>query len=347
MTMLASNQTKLYSLTPGALGEILGGSGRAREVWQRIVAAQNPFTDAVLNEKARRRLKSACAPLSLRVVEQHQAQCKTVKLVCALADHQLVETVLIPHRERTTVCVSSQVGCARGCGFCVTATMGLIRSLTTEEIVGQVKLAWDTARIYGMPPVRNVVYMGMGEPLDNLKAVAASVSILTHPWGFALAPRRIGISTVGTSPRAILETRDIPAYLAWSVHAVDDALRRRLVPTSKYSMATLRDAFVQVMRQRGADIFIEMALMHEINDSEAQAVALGEFLQPFPGQVRINLLPMNAGRADFMPTTAERTLLFQQRLRDLGFFCAIRRARGLDAAAACGQLVSLRAAKSA
>src|SRR5262249_42588434 len=152
----------------------------------------------------------------------------------------------IPGRARSTVCVSSQVGCARGCAFCLTATMGLVRSLGAGEIVAQVVLAARRIREAGLPPLRNVVYMGMGEPLDNLEAVAQSLRVLTDPYGLGLAPRHISVSTVGTSPRAIWEARHLGAHLAWSVHAADDGLRRRLVPTTRHPMSALRDAFARV-----------------------------------------------------------------------------------------------------
>jgi 23S rRNA (adenine2503-C2)-methyltransferase len=254
-----------------------------------------------------------------------------------LGDGAAVETVIIPTRRRTTVCVSTQVGCARACVFCVTATMGLARNLDAAEIVGQVLLAGAEARAAALPPVRNVVLMGMGEPLDNLDAVRRAVTLLTHPRALDLAPSRVTLSTVGTSPRGITALTDVRARLAWSIHAVDDGLRRRLVPTTRHAMLELREAFLAVMRARRDGLFVEMALLDGVNDSEAQAAALADFLAPFP-EVRINLLPMNPGRSGAAPAPPERCARYQAVLRARGYFCMLRRPRGTEAAAACGQL---------
>ena len=246
-----------------------------------------------------------------------------------------METVLIPSQRRTTVCVSTQVGCARGCIFCLTATMGLERGLTPGEIVAQVTGAIREARQQGLPPVRNVVYMGMGEPLDNLAAVEKSLAVLCSPRALGLGPAHITLSTVGTTPEAILKTRDLPVQMAWSLHAVDDGLRRKLVPTARHSTVELRRAFIE----RGSSLFVEITLMEGVNDEPHHADELAEFLKPLPAPVRVNLLPMNAGREGLEPSSEPRALAFRQRVREQGFFCAIRRPRGLDASAACGQLV--------
>ena len=212
--------------------------------------------------------------------------------------------------------------------------MGLERGLTPAEIVGQVTGAIREARQRGLPPVRNVVFMGMGEPLDNLEAVEKSIAVLCSPRALGCGPAHITLSTVGTTPEAILATRALPVQMAWSLHAVDDALRRKLIPTARHSTVELRRAFIE----RGSSLFVEITLMEGVNDEPHHADELVEFLKPFPAPVRVNLLPMNAGREGLEPSSEPRAIAFRQRVREHGFFCAIRRPRGLDASAACGQL---------
>lgn len=327
---------EVEALTPDELAEALGGSGRARSVWNAIARGVDPFEDPIASPAHRRRLREALRPARLVVERREIASCGTTKLRYELGDGKRIETVLIPSPRRTTVCVSTQAGCARGCVFCLTATMGLERDLTSSEIVGQVTGAIREARGRHLPPVRNVVYMGMGEPLDNLEAVAKSVTILCSPRGLGLGPAHVTLSTVGTSPEAIRATRELPVQRAWSLHAADDGLRRRLVPTARYSTGELRRAFLEL----GASLFVEVTLIEGVNDELRHAEELAEFLQPFSAPVRVNLLPMNPGPEGIAPSPERRAIAFRQRIRERGYFCAIRRPRGLEAGAACGQLVA-------
>lgn len=317
---------ELEGLTPDELAAIVGGSGRARGVWKAIARGDDACGT----------LPDSVHPARLSVDRREVASCGTTKLGLGLADGKRVETVVIPSKRRTTVCVSTQAGCARGCIFCLTATMGLERGLSPGEIVGQVTAAIREARAAGMPPVKNVVYMGMGEPLDNIDAVAKSVAILCSPHALGLGPGHITLSTVGTTPEAILATRDFPVQMAWSLHAVDNTLRQKLVPTARHSTAELREAFIE----RGSSLFVEVTLMEGVNDELHHADAMAEFLEPFTEPVRVNLLPMNPGREGLAPSSEPRAIAFRQHLRERGYFCAIRHPRGLDASAGCGQLVA-------
>ena len=325
---------ELEGLTPDELTDIVGGAGRARSVWRSLVRGDNPFEDAELSESGRTCLQEQTRRAHLVVERGDVASCGTTKLRLGLVDGRRIETVLIPSERRTTVCVSTQAGCARGCIFCLTATMGLERGLTPAEIVGQVTSAIREARQRGLPLVRNVVFMGMGEPLDNLEAVEKSIAVVCSPRALGLGPAHITLSTVGTTPEAILATRNLPVQMAWSLHTVDDALRRKLIPTARHSTVDLRRAFIE----RGASLFVEVTLMEGVNDEPRHADELAEFLKPFTAPVRVNLLPMNVGREGLEPSSEPRAVAFRQRVRDRGFFCAIRRPRGLDASAACGQL---------
>ena len=334
-------RVELYGTAPGDLAVRLGGRGRADRIWRAIRAAEDPFAAGILPEAARRRLRQECLGIPAEVRRRETAVDGTCKLLLSLRDGDAVEAVVIPGRTRTTVCVSTQVGCARDCRFCVTAGMGLLRSLGPAEIVAQAVVARREAMAAGMPGVRNVVFMGMGEPLDNLDATLQALTILTDDRGLAVGPRHITVSTVGTSPTAILRLAATDACLAWSIHAVDDDLRRRLIPTSRHPMTDLREAFLEVTTRRQRTLFVEMTLLDGVNDSVAHAGSLAAFLEPFRPGVRINLLPMNPGREQFAPSRHERAIAFRQHLRDRGLFCALRRPRGADLSAACGQLALL------
>ena len=338
---MASPLVELEGTSRSALTNLLEGAGRAAAVLRLLRDGVDPFADAgvALSSSTLRRLAETTRAATLTLERVDAAGCGTRKLRFGLSDERKIETVLIPGSNRTTVCVSSQAGCARGCIFCVTATMGLERGLTVGEIAGQVVRAVGDARRALLPPVKNVVFMGMGEPLDNFEAVKEAIAIICDPRALAFAPRHVTLSTVGTTPEAILRIREltVPVKIAWSVHAVEDTLRRRLVPTMRHSMAALREAFLEITKG-GRTLFVEVALMDEVNDGLEHAEALAAFFAPFSAAVRVNLLPMNPGRAGLRPSTEARTVAYRQRLRAKGYFCAIRPARGIAASAACGQL---------
>jgi len=321
----------LYGLLPEELAERLGGSGRAKEVWAHIRAGRDPSTLGLLTDKARARLCNQCATERPTVTRRLTTSGGTTKLLLTMADGLGVETVIIPGRGRTTCCLSTQIGCARGCIFCATATMGLVRSLDAGEITAQLAIALS------LSPAQNVVLMGMGEPLDNFAAVQRAIELLIHPHGFALGPRHVTLSTVGTSPSAIAKLRDVPVSLAWSVQAADDDVRQQLVPSTKYSMTELREAFLQLTNER-RQLFVEVALIDNINDQPHHATTLADFLAPFGDRVRVNLLPQNPARAGLQPSS--NVVAFGDILRGRGYFCMARSPRGLEVGAACGQLAT-------
>ena len=329
---------ELLSLSPALLGQRLGGPNRGVNPWRLIRAGRSPFESGALGTRELQRLERVCRDTPVKVVRRSLAECGTRKLLLRMEDGLEVETVIIPGPERSTVCVSSQVGCIRGCEFCVTATMGLVRNLRAAEIVAQAHFARQEALSEGMPPLRNIVFMGMGEPLDNFSEVRQSVELLVDPRAMGFGQRYITVSTVGPSPRMIRQMKLLPARVAWSIHAVDEDLRRELVPTTRASMLELREAFLEVMAAQGDTLFVEMTLMDGVNDSASHAHALADFLSVFPPLVRINLLPVNAGRPGMLPSPDERVEAFREILRGRGYFCMVRQARGEKAMAACGQL---------
>jgi 23S rRNA (adenine2503-C2)-methyltransferase len=274
----------------------------------------------------------------MTVVKKRRSLDGTVKLLLSVADGQHVEAVVLPHATRTSVCISSQVGCGRGCRFCVTATLGLSRSLSASEMVSQVTLARELCQRNHLPALRNVLYMGMGEPLDNLPAVAESVAQLTGRPGLALAPRHITVSTIGPSPDAIACAAELGVNLAWSLHTADDQVRSRLIPLYRYSLPELRTAFAETVCRKKKTLFVEVALIAGINDNVAQAAQMADFLEPLGTHVRVNLMALNPGRQGLAAPQDVQVESYRQMLRRAGLFCSIRAARGTDIGAACGQL---------
>jgi 23S rRNA (adenine2503-C2)-methyltransferase len=254
-----------------------------------------------------------------------------------LADGNLVETVAIHQevsptrtKERWTVCLSSQVGCARGCVFCETGRLGLVRNLTAAEIVSQYATA---ARYLGMSP-RNVVFMGMGEPLDNLEPVLKSIAVLRDAAGFAVPERRITVSTVGIVPRMHELWSRSRANIAVSLHAVDETVRRRLLPVArKFSLSDLRAAIARAPRT----VLLQWTLIDGTNDSDADADALARFARGL--DVRVNLIPLNPGADPSQRAPQlDRCRAFQKRLADHGVRALLRLPHGQSIGGACGQL---------
>ncbi len=329
--------TELLGLTPGELAERLDGSGRARAVYRAIAEGQDPFE--ALTSGARRRLAAACSPTVAEVRACYPSSDGTLKLLLGFEDGRAVECVLIVGEDRTTACLSTQVGCARGCTFCRTATMGLVRNLSCAEIVAQVQVGLREVRDRSMPPLRNLVYMGMGEPLDNLDAVARSLAIITSGVGLGFGPRHVTVSSVGTTRRAIAAAAALPARLAWSLHAADDELRRTLVPTARRTVAELAADFYTAVD--GTSLFVEVVLLDGVNDDDRAADAIVALFEGAPCEVRVNLLPMNPIDDAARGRPSGRADAFRDRLRRAGLFCMVRRPRGAERLAACGQLAVL------
>jgi len=261
-----------------------------------------------------------------------------VKFAFRLEDGNLIESVLIPEEDRNTLCVSSQVGCAMGCGFCLTGTMGFTRNLTTAEIVNQVCAVRDWALAHDQGPLTNIVFMGMGEPLANFDHLLDAISILTEQRGLDFSNRRITVSTCGLVPQMQRLGDLTDVNLAVSLHAADDAVRSRLMPINKrYPIAELVEACRTYRQKRRKRIMFEYTLLDGINDSDGDAEQLAELLREVP--CKINLLAVNAaGDCAFRSPAPERVLRFQKILRDRGFTVFIRQSRGEDISAACGQL---------
>jgi 23S rRNA (adenine2503-C2)-methyltransferase len=242
---------------------------------------------------------------------------------------------------RVTQCISTQVGCAMGCVFCASGVAGLKRHLAPEEIVAQVLLG--RSRLEGGEQLRNVVYMGMGEPLHNYEATARSVRLLTHREGIGLSTRKVTISTSGLVPEIERLGRDFGGQigLAISLHAADDETRSRLMPINrKYPLARLMEALRAYPLPKRRRITIEYTLVSGKNDTPEEARRLTQLLRGLP--VKVNLIPMNPIAASPLgPPEHGRIYEFQRIVTQAGYSCFIRRRRGDDVSAACGQLALL------
>jgi 23S rRNA (adenine2503-C2)-methyltransferase len=261
----------------------------------------------------------------------------TAKHLWKLDDGELVESVLIPTSDRLTLCISSQAGCAMGCTFCATGWGGFGRQLTAGEIAAQFRGSRSWAEAQGYGPITNVVFMGMGEPLANRKAVHPVLSILNR--GFGLGARKITVSTVGVVP-GILELAERPEQfgLALSLHAPESELRASLIPLERrHPLPELLDALRAFRDAGGRRITFEYTMIRGVNDDEALAAKLAEMAREF--HAFVNLIPYNPiPDRDWLPSTPERLEFFRRTLEAGGVACQVREPRGRDIDAACGQL---------
>jgi 23S rRNA (adenine2503-C2)-methyltransferase len=314
---------------------------RADQIWDALYRQRLALDDATALPRALRSKLAEALPLALDpVVEQTAHDGMTSKWLWSCArDHAQVETVLMRYPERATVCVSSQAGCAMGCTFCATGQAGFERHLDAGEIVEQVLRAAHTSP----QRVSNVVFMGMGEPLANYDNTWVAVQHLHDDLG--LSARRITVSTVGVVPgMRRLAQEHLPVTLAVSLHAASDPERDALVPLNRrYPIAEVLDAAADYAGAKGRRVTFEYACIAGVNDSPAQAEALGRLLGAFPGVggAHVNLIPLNptdgfGGHAPAAPSIRA----FADRLRAHRVTATVRRNRGTDIAAACGQLRS-------
>ena len=342
-----SDRPALTGMSLAALREALEALGeprfRAEQVfgflWREGVT--DPEAMTTLPKALRARLKASFRPEATSEVEVEESRDGTVKLLLGLADGARVETVLIPEGERKTVCVSTQVGCPIRCVFCASGVRGLVRNLSAGEIAEQVLKA---RRRFGVRPT-NVVVMGMGEPLLNLRALAEAVRIWQDPAGMDFGARRITVSTAGTAPMVDrLADEDLGVHLAVSLHGPDDVTRARLVPTSPDGrVRDLVDAAARFARRTGRDVTVEYVLIEGENDRPAHADALARLVAG--RHIHVNLIPLNpvAHRPDLKAPPGPAVRAFAARLEAAGVFVKPRTRRGDDIHAACGQLALERA----
>jgi len=342
-----SSPVSLLGMNRQTLGRWLQSQGekpfRAQQImqWihQRGVLDFEQMTDL---SKALRLKLAQIAPMQLPKVKVDQiASDGTRKWLLALDDNNAIEMVFIPETGRGTLCISSQVGCALACTFCMTAQQGFNRNLSADEIVGQVWLAQHLLRQAGVgdKPITNVVFMGMGEPLLNVNQVFPAAEILLDDWGYGLSKHRVTISTSGIVPAMEMMAARLDISLAVSLHSADDRIRDILVPVNqKYPLAQLMagcKTYLSTYPKR--HILFEYVMLDGINDRDQDAKAVIRLLQGV--SAKVNLIPFNPfPGTDYHTSPSERVKAFQARLIRSGVHTNIRKTRGEDIDAACGQL---------
>jgi 23S rRNA (adenine2503-C2)-methyltransferase len=313
---------------------------RARQifawVWKRGATSYGEMSD--LGRELRATLAAELPFSTPTLGRQDVSEDGTRKLVLELADRRQIECVYIPDTPAQTFCVSTQVGCAMGCAFCLTGKMGLVRHLTAGEIAGQVRvLARETGLL---DSAFNIVLMGMGEPLHNYDATMKALALLNDPHGLALPPKRVTLSTVGLVPMLDrLAAEPLMPNLAISLHATTQEQRAAIVPPSqKYGLQAIVDACRRFPLARRSRITFEYVLLDGVNDTPADARRLVKLLDGI--KAKVNLIPLNAAPGiPFDRPSDARVDAFARILADRGMTLSVRRSRGRDIRAACGQLI--------
>src|SRR5438270_6867799 len=336
------DQENLLDFTPARAEERLDAffaerglpSYRSKQVVHRLWLNPVPDFEAMteLPKAVRAQLASTFELPRLSIAARQRSSDGTEKFLFMLHDGQAIESVAIPENDRLTLCISSQAGCALQCAFCATGAMGFQRNLTVFEIAGQVR----EMRLLDPPiAVTNVVFMGMGEPLMNWRSVDPALTLLNDPLGLGIGARHITVSTVGVLPGIIaLGERPEQFRLAISIHAPSDALRRELMPVNiKYP---LRDV-IEAAKKFDRRVTFEYVMLGGVNDAVEHAIRLAELAREC--RAFVNLIPLHPGGArGFAPTAAPQIREFAHELRRHDVEVAIRKSRGVDIAAACGQL---------
>ncbi|MGB5984648.1 MAG: 23S rRNA (adenine(2503)-C(2))-methyltransferase RlmN [Desulfobacterales bacterium] len=304
-------------------------------IYRRDTTDFEAMTD--LNKPLRRMLADNFRTTVMELVDEQRSRDGSRKFLFRLADGNHIETILIPERGHSTLCISSQVGCALGCRFCRTGQGGLVRNLTQGEILSQIREVHS--RLDKPSSLTNIVFMGMGEPLSNYIPVTGSLAVMTDSeWGMAFSPRRVTLSTAGIVPRLKDLGKMTQVNLAISLNAADDTTRNALMPINKtYPLESLLEACRSYPLAPRRRITFEYILMEGVNDDPPAARKLCKILRPI--RAKINLIPFNPHPgSDFKRPSPERIAAFQQILLNQNYPAMVRHSKGDDIAAACGQL---------
>lgn len=321
---------------------------RARQIFRwlhlRGAASLDELTD--LPRSLRAELAERCSLTTLERDAEQRSSDGTIKWRWRTADGRAIESVYMPEAERKTLCVSSQVGCGMGCTFCLTATLGLVRNLTPGEIVDQVHRAnrrlVELGEGEGPRPLTNLVFMGMGEPLANFENLKAGLDILLSEDGPNFSHRHVTVSTSGIAPMIARLGQETQVKLAVSLNATTDEVRSRIMPINRrWPIAELLRACRAFPMKQGRRITFEYVMLGGVNDTDEDADRLGRLLKGVPSKV--NLIPFNEGAGlDLRAPEAARVEAFRDRLVGAGITAVVRKSRGRDIAAACGQLAAQR-----
>jgi len=343
----------IQDYTKEELGNIVKPSFRAKQIWNWVYHKYATSFEEMGNlpKALKAELDEGFTLTPLKMLTVQDSKDGSRKYLFGLHDGHTVEVVLllmrdkeyhedgsVKHQERYTVCISSQVGCKVGCAFCLTAKGGFMRDLTAGEIVSQLLMVKKHNNIEANRRL-NIVYMGMGEPLDNLDAVVKAVKIFSDPDGMAIATHRQTISTSGLSSKIVkLGKMDLGINLAISLHAVDDKLREQLMPINKaYNIQSIIDAVKGFPINSRKRVMFEYLVIKDVNDSIDAAKKLLKLLDGI--KAKVNLIYFNPyGGTEFKRPTDSDMKGFQEYLTKRGLHCTIRESKGLDISAACGQL---------
>ncbi len=316
-------------------------SYRAEQVfdwlYKRGVGSFNTFTD--IPKALRLKLDESFSLRSLELAERLVAADGTEKFLFRLCDGNFIESVLIPAEKRATLCLSTQVGCKFGCAFCASGKRGFKRNLRPSEILGQVLFLRDKLSFQ----LTNFVFMGMGEPLDNFDNVIRTIQIMNDSRGMGIAARRMTVSTVGIVPGIErLGKLGLQVNLSLSLHAVRDELRAKLLPVSrKYTLAEVLKACQEYVRATGRMVTLEYILLRGLNDSADDCSRLASLAKKL--KAKVNLIPCSpVPGLPFEPPSAEKNKLFLRWLTERGVNATLRRSKGAEIQAACGQLAGKR-----
>ncbi|MDR3205472.1 MAG: 23S rRNA (adenine(2503)-C(2))-methyltransferase RlmN [Deltaproteobacteria bacterium] len=358
MILIESNKSpskiNLIDLSLSELNDLVEGLGekpfRARQlaswIFRKGIDDFNQMSD--ISASFKRRLEAqTTAKQCLKVLELARDQDGSIKILWELFDGNKIESVILQEREHLTLCLSTQVGCRMGCLFCRTGAMGLIRNLTQGEILSQFIMSPSLLGVSKLK-LTNVVYMGMGEPLDNLSNVLKSLEIFTDPAYMALSPRHISLSTVGLVPQIeeIAEKGNLKAGLTVSLGSATDDLRSYLMPINRaYSLSQLKKALADFPLQGGRRITVAYVVIKGVNDCLDHARAFSRFLGGL--KVKVNLIAFNPWPgAPFDRPSEETVQAFKKVLVEKFHTVIVRRSKGLSVNAACGQLAAQRAEPS-
>lgn len=334
---LSKDELRQFFQTSG--DQAFRGSQVYEWLWNKGIHSFEAMTN--LPKKTREMLENNFTINHIEVDVMQRSSDGTIKNAVRLHDDLLVESVLIPTHTRTTACVSSQVGCSLNCKFCATARLKRMRNLLPDEIFDQVKVIDNQSRMFFNRPLSNIVFMGMGEPLMNYNNVLKAIEKITSEEGLGISPKRITVSTSGI-PKLIKKMADdqVKFKLAVSLHSAIDEVRTSIMPfNEQFPLSELREALEYWYRKTKNKITYEYVVWKDINDKRKDVEALIKFCRFAPSKVNlIEYNPIDEG--DFAQASSEAINMYQQMLEEAGITVTVRRSRGKDIDAACGQLAN-------
>lgn len=345
-------KVELIGLSRAELEEHLKQLGepafRAKQIWQWVYFyGKTDFAEMTnLAKPLRQKLAEYFNLYRPKIITEQLSSDHTHKWLLEFADGQRIETVYIPETDRGAVCVSTQIGCAMGCRFCHTGSQKLTRNLSAGEIVSQFMLARDVYKEWNLEGqgrlLSNIVFMGMGEPLQNYDNMVKAVKILSDGEGIALSKRRMTLSTSGIVPKICRVATDMGVKLAVSLHASNNELRSQIMPINKkYPLPELLQACHDYQENNGGYITFEYLMLKDFNDSPTNVNELVALMRQYQINAKFNLIAFNPWPGcDYQPSSNNRIHAFSEQLQKYGYAAPIRTARGQDILAACGQLKS-------